>query len=141
MRRVSPRCSSVRRVRVPRASGTSPVSALPRRSSAVSWVSWPSAAGSGPVRPCAPSRSPVTRWGVPPTVTPVQALSARVPSQLRRPGPASASRAASKAVQSCTRPVFVVGLGTVTPLLQGRAVAGAGQVRVTGAEWARAPEA
>ena len=77
-----------------------PVSLFQERSRLLNALSAPSVAGTLPVRPRSRSPSPVTRDGVPETVTPSQPVMAVAALQLSVPVPRSASFAAMRMLQS-----------------------------------------
>ena len=83
-----------------------------------------------PVRPCVTRRSPVTRVGVPPVLTPVHWLSAVPGAQFSVAVPRSASVAASRVSQSVTNARWSPGLGITVPLVQVGAGGGWAGVKV-----------
>ena len=86
-----------------------PVSELPFSRSSSRPVRSPSRPDSSPLNPLSARLSAVTRCGVPPTVTPVQAVIACPAVQLSTASPASVSRSPSNVSQSPTSSVFESG--------------------------------
>ena len=120
--------------RLPNSGGIAPVSWLLKSHRYSSRARLPSAAGIDPVSPRHPRRNSVTRGcGLPRTVTPSQAVIARYALQSSAAVPRSASFAASRAVQSATKPGLFAASGTASPIAQGPgdcggATAGAAQI-------------
>ena len=102
----------------PKPSGISPVRPLPARSSFRRAVSWPHSGGIGPSSPLRLKSNSQTRAGEPPTATPSHSAMGRPVPQSRAEFRLRASIVARSTSQSLTRPRFLSGSGTTTPLKQ-----------------------